>query len=396
MVLKRIEGESLKEFKLRICGNKDLPEYDLSWKRVAEIINEETGNKFDESTYRKWYQAYIEGYEDGVAENITGEEIIQELEEKERKFLKSKVQASDQRREYLKLIRDEARNDYNREFIYKCAEEIAKSKPLKFTRHNLDRVCGKETVLMLSDWHYGLFTSNYWNNFDVDTFEYRIDKLVRKTIEHSILHKSRKLHIFLLGDLIHGIIHTTARIASQEDVIQQTMKVCEVLAEMIAQFAPHFDEIKIYNAIGNHERVTPNKSESITSENFANFIPWYLQARLKHMDFVKIVNNNIDDEIVVAEVCGYTIFGVHGNRDKISNVVQNLTLMTKRFAQYVFLGHYHHIEENEIHGIEVVANGTLSGVDDFAKELRLTNKASQRVMIFNKEDGRESTYNISL
>ena len=43
----------------------------------------------------------------------------------------------------------------------------------------------------------------------------------------------------------------------------------------------------------------------------------------------------------------------------------------------------------------VTTNGTLSGVDEYAKDLRLTGTATQTLMMYNK-DGRYCTYKIKL
>ena len=60
------------------------------------------------------------------------------------------------------------------------------------------------------------------------------------------------------------------------------------------------------------------------------------------------------------------------------------------------MGHYHRGAEDEVHGSEVIINSSLSGVDDYAKELRYVNTPAQKFMIFNKDEGRVCTYNIKL
>lgn len=64
--IQREQDETIKAYKLRLCRNKDL--YEITWDKIAELINKETGDKFGESKYRKWYASYREGYEDSVSE----------------------------------------------------------------------------------------------------------------------------------------------------------------------------------------------------------------------------------------------------------------------------------------------------------------------------------------
>ena len=71
-------------------------------------------------------------------------------------------------------------------------------------------------------------------------------------------------------------------------------------------------------------------------------------------------------------------------------------MMTRIFADYVFISHYHHSEENEIHSAEVIVNSSLCGTDDYAKSVRKSSKPAQKFMVFSKDEGRESTYSIVL
>src|SRR5690606_31399855 len=141
------------------------------------------------------------------------------------------------------------------------------------------------------------------------------------------------------------------------------------------------------------DRVASNKQEEVSSESFNDIIHWYLKTRLKEFENVEIVDNEYDDEIIVADILGHTVFGVHGHRDKLNNIVSDLTLMIKKIPKYIFSGHIHKTYENEVHGIVHVVNSSLSGVDDYSKDIRKTSIPAQKLIIFN-EKGRLCTYNI--
>jgi UDP-2,3-diacylglucosamine pyrophosphatase LpxH len=68
--------------------------------------------------------------------------------------------------------------------------------------------------------------------------------------------------------------------------------------------------------------------------------------------------------------------------------------MTKSFADYIIMGHTHHHEENEDHGVEIIVNRSFSGVDDYAKDIRRTSKPAQMFIVFDKEEGRLASYDI--
>ncbi|GAA0347082.1 hypothetical protein GCM10008931_42960 [Oceanobacillus oncorhynchi subsp. oncorhynchi] len=56
---RRLENESVKDYKVRICSNKE--QYNLSWENVRQILNTELGEKHGESKYRKWWYAFADG-----------------------------------------------------------------------------------------------------------------------------------------------------------------------------------------------------------------------------------------------------------------------------------------------------------------------------------------------
>ena len=71
--------------------------------------------------------------------------------------------------------------------------------------------------------------------------------------------------------------------------------------------------------------------------------------------------------------------------------------MLKLFPSMVVMGHVHHSEENEVFSVPIVVNSSLSGVDSYAKDLRMTSMPSQKLIIFeNTDDWRVCTYNIHL
>jgi predicted phosphodiesterase len=387
--------ESLDSYKIRLCKNKDL--YDLRWQDISELWFEETAEKKSPDWFRKFWRYYSEGYEAALKTNPDLSEDLNELNEKTIEFEKRKVQYQDQRKEFFSPVRVEARIENLFDIALKEIKQLHNTKPLKwYDRTVYPNQDDKESLLILSDTHYGLFVRNYWNKFDNDEFKRRMKKLITKTIIHSKFHKVRTLNLFLLGDLINGLIHQVTRINNTEDAVSQTMQISEILAEVIVELCNEFEKVKLYNVRGNHDRVTPNKKEEIAKESFNDFVPWYLKARLFHVSNLEFIENKFDDEIIVANILGHNVFGVHGHRDKLGKVTHNLTMMTKIFPEYIVMGHVHHHEENEDHGVEIIVNRSFSGVDDYAKELRLTSKAAQKLLIFDKEEGRLATYDIKL
>lgn len=53
------KDETDKEYGLRLAMNKDI--YGISWTRICDLMLEATGVRKDESAYRKYYMAFIDG-----------------------------------------------------------------------------------------------------------------------------------------------------------------------------------------------------------------------------------------------------------------------------------------------------------------------------------------------
>ena len=370
-----------------ICQKKINKEVDKTWDELANEYGFINGESLRQK-FKKWRKK-----NDMLP--TRDDNIVNEIELKKIELQKEKQRFYDQRREYNKLYREDARFEHIKdEFIKEIREND--SLKLDFKTPPMYMSSGKDGVLLLSDWHVGLNVDNYWNKYNIDVFYKRIQDLVEKVIEYGKFHKINTLHILGLGDFCHGIIHISARVDSEEDVVSQIKIVSETLTQMLVKFSNTFNNVEFYNISGNHGRISPNKKESINRENFEEFIMWYLEAKLNNKSNIQLHKNSYDDDIIVCNILGYNCLGVHGDRDRINNVAQNLTLMMKIIPDYIFTADKHHLEENEIHGVEVIINRSLSGVDEFAKNIRKTSFAGQSFMIFDKDIGRECTYNIKL
>lgn len=392
----RGKDEDILEYQIRIFENRE--SLNLSWNDVAALINEQTGHDYSADKYRKFWMPFKQGVEYAklsAIEHSMADEIAV-LEKKKQEIFKEKVRLQDQKRELNSRLRIEARQEHIVDTIKVCINDLEKSKPLTAIADNSVVNEDRQGALLLGDWHKGLFADNYWNEFNDEEFNRRVERLVKKTIEYGKLNEVGILHVFILGDMVNGLIHVSTRILSTENVVQQTTKVSEKLAEVLSSLSEHFRIVKVYNIKGNHDRITAKKDEEISEESFSEIIEWYLRARLSKNGNILFKNNDYDSEIANAYIFDETIFAVHGHRDRPSDVVQNLSLLTKLIPDYIFMGHYHHSEEKEINGTELIVNSSLCGVDSYAKDIRKASPPAQKFIVFDRYEGRLCTYNIRL
>jgi hypothetical protein len=393
--LKRMEGESQDQYFYRICKMKDV--LGFTWPQMAEVFNKEFGKDCGDTSYRKDWAAF-ERIFTANQERLVGESALSEIRAATDELYKAKKQFYDQRREYNNLLTKDARSQHLIEKLIEAANIV----PLKkyediFSFDSM--IYSKEALLCCSDWHYGQVTDNIWNTYNTDICLKRLDKLFDQTVSAIYDHKIKTLHIALLGDLVNGGIHTSSRVASEEDVCDQLMHVSEILAHFINKLSAYVDEVKIYSTYGNHARTIQNKKDSIHSDNMEKIIPWWLNQRLKENEKVEVVDSDYY-EFIYFQICGYNAVCVHGDLDNFKNMGTVInTLFSKKYGKtidYTFSGDKHHLESFEQFNIESTLVGSLCGSDEYANNKRLYSNPMQTLCVFTPEDGKLCTYNIKL
>lgn len=368
---------------------------DLDWQDISEIvginIHRDTLRKAMSENYGGY--AIMKYYENQKLNRINDDDILLKIKEEQEELQKIKIQLQDQKREYRNKLRKDAKFEHIINEMKKAIKKLPKfefSNTLKRDNDNTN-----EAILILSDWHFGLECENYWNKYNVNIANYRMLKLKLSVIKYCKRHNINTLHIEIIGDMINGNIHLGNKVENEEDVISQTMQISEMLGEFIYDLSNQINNINIYTTYGNHGRTTSNKKESIDTENFERLIEWYLSIRLENIENVKIHKNNIDETFGLIKLQnGKNIIFSHGNYDKISNVLNNYSQILKIPIDEVHLGHFHSYQEKDCNGSTLVINGTFSGTDTYAKNLRLVSKPTQILRIY--EDENICTYKINL
>lgn len=396
--LKKKPNENEEQYIWRICQYKDTGIIDIGWDELGYIFNSELRDEDSEQTQSSWRKPYqnAKRYYDNVFLPMLEGEKETAIREQIDEIYKAKKQLYDQRREYNKPIIEAARSQHLISHLIECAENLNKERPLDLNIPN-DGCSDKEAVLVLSDWHYGMKTDNIWNKYNVDICKERIERLVEKTLEYMFLHKPKKLHIIILGDMANGGIHNSSRVASEEDVSDQLMHVSELIAQVVDVLSSCVDETFVYSTYGNHMRTVQNVKDSIHTDNMEKIIPWWLRQRLSSKKNINIIDSDFK-EFIKFNVCGYNIAACHGDLDKIKNFGQLVnsifTKLYKETIEYAILGDKHHFEEFDSFDTETMISRSLCGSDNYANDKRLYSNAGQTLMFFSEEEGRECTYNI--
>lgn len=388
-LLQRHDNEDYMAWKLRVIEAKIQKETDMDWSEIKEML----GLDYTSDHIRKMAQGNYETkkYYDELITNNKSNSEVDEINQKIKELEITKIQFQDQKREYRKYLRHEAKLDNLLKKMIDGIKEDMKKKPLHWYKPITKKNDKGALILMLSDLHRGMKADNYWNTFDEKVFDERLNQMVNEVLDYKEILGVDKIHVMELGDAIEGNLHRLTKIGETEDAVEQTKAVAEALSEFTSILANNFSEVHYYNVKGNHDRSSSRKEEEIRTESFHEFIPWYMKVRLEKFENVIFHENEYDSEIIVADIEDNTYFGVHGHLDNYGNVIQNLTMMIKRIPTAVLAGHIHKNFENEVHSVDLIVNNGFAGTNGYAKDKRLTSKAQQKLLWVDK-NGRRATF----
>lgn len=392
--LQRLPGETQEQYFYRICMMKD--SLGFTWPQMAEIFNEEFGCEKTDSAYRKKWAAFNQIFNANTDKLVGENKYLRELKEQTDELYKAKRQLYDQRREYNKMLVNDARARHLSERLIEAANIAPLQNYSNMFNFN-SNISDEEATLFLSDWHYGQVSNNIWNEYNVKICKERVSKLFNKVISAIQDHKINTLHIALLGDFVNGGIHTSCRVASEENTCEQLMHVSEIIANFINEVSAYVSQVNVYSTYGNHARSIQKKEDNIHADNMERVIPWWIAQRLKDNYKVNVVDSEYY-EFIYFNVCGYNVVCTHGDLDQFKNIgVTVNSIFTKKYGKsidYTFSADKHHLESFEQFGIESTLVGSLCGTDEFANNKRLYSNPMQTLCIFTPEDGKKCTYNI--
>jgi hypothetical protein len=300
---------------------------------------------------------------------------------KEKYFIKLQQEEINQMKVELTAYR---KKDYLFNKISSTINDI-RIEPVKYSVEIVKKSKIREALLDTMDQHLGLKSDNYWNKYSVEEAERRFEVLTKETIEFCAETGVSILHVSSLGDAINGLIHTSLRLESEIDIVEQVKLATRLMGKMLTEFALVFDKVIYADVAGNHGRMVPQKSESLDSENFEYLISFALKLMLQNVSNIVFEDNYYDEGIIIKRIAGVTIIEAHGDSDKLAKAATTLPLMTEIPGE-IHLAHEHSNKSIEQNCIEVFVGRSFSGTDSYAKNLRLTSKAGQKLFVY--EDGK--------
>lgn len=395
--LSRKVGENEEQFLWRIGQAKDSGLIDLDWKEIADLMNKEfRGDESEyrsESAYRKLYQYARKFYESGAFKQYaTEDDYINELRNAKHELQMEKQKLSDERTELNRALREQARKE---SYIDLVSRQIQNVKPLEFDYVQRE-YCETDNDLIchITDLHAGINIDHWYNRFDMSVLRERLWKYLDQLFDIQKRHNSQNCYV-VIGEILSGLIHHELRIENNENVVEQFIYVSSMLSEFLAEVSKRFENVHVYITPGNHSRVVANKEHSLRGENFDVLLPHYLKASLQNYHNVFIEDNRKDCDVAIFDVRGNHVFGVHGDKDEMSNVVQRFTMIFGVKPDIVLMGHRHTNALTTVYDTKVIQSGCVSGPDNYCLDRRLKNRPEQTVSVVN-DDGLVCIYDVKV
>lgn len=387
-------NETPKAYRIRLYKNKDL--YGLNNEEIGKLCNEAFGVKWTESAHRKKTQNYLKGYNDAKAELGNADLQLQNMIDENKRLIKEvkkeKQKLSDERIEFNRQIRQEARKESYADMVKRIICED--TEPMNISLHYTFFNGGTDLLCHLTDIHTGIEIDNWKNVFNEDVLKQRIEKYTSDILDIRGLHQSQDCYL-VIGEILSGLIHSNLRLQNNMDLMEQFKYVSELISSMLVRLANNFNHVYVYTTPGNHSRVSPKKEEALDGENMDVLLPFYLKARLQNVGNISICENKIEPEIAMFNIRGNNVFSAHGHKDSPANVVQNFTMMFGIKPDIVLLGHRHTNGLTTVYDTKVIESGSVSGADQYAVSIRKVSKPEQTVSVIG-EDGLICLYDIQL
>lgn len=368
---------------------------DMSWEEVTPIINEKWGMNKCSSAYRKPIQYALKFYEEIWNDKPQADD--NELQDLLIELRKERVKVRDERTEYNRLIREEARKESFYDVVKDVMQNHFPASHIKVSpkiKEHTDEDTG--LIIPITDLHTGIKIHNAWNKYDEEEMVKRLTRYLVRIGEVAQLHKANKCVVVLGGDMISGIIHSSLRIENNTTVIQQVKSASIYLCQFLETLRNWFEHIEVHSVVGNHSRIFPEKEKQIKGEYFDDLVCFNIQTYFREVEQVEVKENQYDESIAVFEICGHTWFAIHGDLDSDKTALERLTMIVGKKPDGIIKGHSHTNSLASPSNSKVVQSGCISGIDDYCINKRIIGRPEQALVVTDTNDTIKCLYDIGL
>ena len=386
----RLENENYHSYIWRMDELVQSGKYQ-NWKEITPMVNKELfddeEDKYrDESAYRKAVKYARDFYEAGVF-GVNEDEYFKKLQIEKQELQKEKQKLFDERTGLNKLLREQSRREELFNIVKRAIDEY---EPIVFDYSPAPIIdSDSDMIIHVTDVHCGVNIVSPFNTYNFDILQERLKKYLDEIIEIRETYNSQNAYVILGGDMLHGLIHTNARIEAKENIIEQIKKVSDVIGHFIDVLRYQFSNVFVYTTPGNHGRSMASKEEAIRGENFDLLVPYVLSKDFKRVENVFIEENTLDVNIATFNVRGWNVYASHGDKENEKTVVYNMTKLARRagypLPDMCYLGHRHTNGLSTVDEVKVIQSGCVDGMDSYAIDGRFIGSPEQTVTVVTQK-----------
>lgn len=307
-------------------------------------------------------------------------------------------------RQVNEVYRNESRSELLRETI---RESIAGLQPIDIPFTPTAGHGDKTLAVGIGDLHYGARISveglygEIINHYDSGVFEKRMWKLLNEIEDICRKEEIGKVTVFLVGDLIDGMLRQSQLMRLQYGMIDSTIRLSEFLAVWLTRLS-ETASVSVLAASGNHSEIRPlgSKKGQFEDENLERIIMWYLKERLN--DNFRIAIEEECKKLMLCEIEGFSFLLIHGDQEKkIEQIARDTVNLYGKKIDFFVCGHKHR-EQEMPSGMTPDGNSviirvpSICGVDTYAQSKGYGGRPGAIATIIEKGYGRRCVYPIQL
>ena len=395
MDLHRQPGESAEAYELRMCGLKDV--LNKKWDEIAQIINDELGQDYSESRYRKQYARTVGNVGSSPALGtgfVIDTEALDQMTQAKTELAMERQKLQAEKLELTRQLRVQSRFSA---FYEKIAEAV-EALPVPNFRSLPAPDNEREYVLTISDIHYGSTFESENNCYSRQIAKERLEDLCGQVIAYVQRNELTHLYVLSLGDSIQGLLRYT-------DINLNDIPVVDCVVEISRTLAQFLNELSAYCTIdfyavsaANHTQTRPlgSKANELATEDMERIIISYISDMLMMNDRVS-VHTDLSRDYVAFDIFDEKCLALHGHQiSNLNTAIKDYSGLHQCWYSVLFCGHFHAGEElivgeRDGHNVEVLVAPGIVGSDPYSDKLRKGAKSAARIYGFDSEFGHTTT-----
>lgn len=251
-------------------------------------------------------------------------------------------------RQVNEIYRSESRSELLREVI---ADAITNLAPVERPEATVPHSGSKTLTVGIGDIHYGAkikvegLYGEVINEYDSYIFENRMWKLFDEIKSICDKESITEISIFLMGDLIDGMLRPSQLMNLQYGIVESTMRLSEFLCQWLNALS-EFALVSICAVYGNHSEIRPlgSKKGQFEEENMEKIVMWYVNERMKNNTCVQVMPEVKKMHLI--GIRGFNFLILHGDSEKkIDQIAKETVNLYSEKLDFIVCAHKHREQE---------------------------------------------------